>query len=400
MKKEEQQTTSTFGNGLLWFGAAVSIAEIFTGSLIAPLGFSKGVLAILLGHLIGCPLLYFAGLIGAKSGLSAMESSRISFGEKGSYIFSVLNILQLVGWTAVMIVGAAKALGAVSVSLLGAELPLLWCVVTGALVAVWIVSGAKSLGKINTVAVGSLFVLTIVLSTLVFKPGMAGTMAIGSMSFGTAVELSVAMPLSWLPLVSDYTRRAKEPKQATLVSAATYFVGSSWMFAIGLGAAIFAGSSDVAQILMSAGLGLAALVVVILSTVTTTYLDVHSAGVSAANIGKKVPEKPAAIAVCIVGTLLAMFTPIEQYESFLLLIGSVFAPMTAILLTDYFILKKTQIAQSMNFVNIALWIVGFIVYRLFLSVDTVVGSTLPVMVIVSLLRIFVYGGMKICSKKS
>lgn len=74
-------------NGLLWFGASISIAEILTGGLIAPLGFKKGILAIILGHVIGCTLLYFAGLIGTKSGLSSMESSRMSFGKYGSYVF-------------------------------------------------------------------------------------------------------------------------------------------------------------------------------------------------------------------------------------------------------------------------------------------------------------------------
>ena len=75
------QKTSSFSQALLWFGAAVSIAEILTGALLAPLGFAKGFFAILLGHVIGCTVLYFAGLIGAKSELSAIESTRISFGK-------------------------------------------------------------------------------------------------------------------------------------------------------------------------------------------------------------------------------------------------------------------------------------------------------------------------------
>jgi purine-cytosine permease-like protein len=75
----ETQKTSSFSQALLWFGAAVSIAEILTGALLAPLGLAKGFLAILLGHVIGCTVFYFAGLIGAKSGLSAIETTRLSF---------------------------------------------------------------------------------------------------------------------------------------------------------------------------------------------------------------------------------------------------------------------------------------------------------------------------------
>lgn len=394
-----REKTSILNGGLLWFGAAVSIAEILTGTLIAPLGFTKGIIAIILGHIIGCTLLYFAGLIGAKSGMYAMESSRISFGKQGSYLFSILNVLQLIGWTAVMIIGAAKALSTISKSVMGFDSNALWCAITGALIIIWVILGIKNLGKVNVVAVGGLFILTIILSAIVFK----STTAIPSsefMSFGMAVELSVAMPLSWLPLISDYTRNAKDPKRATLVSALSYFIGSSWMYIIGLGAAIYAGNSDIAQILMSAGLGVVAMIIVIMSTVTTTFLDVYSAGVSFTNISNKISEKWAAIVVCIIGMAIAMFTPIEQYQNFLYLIGSAFAPMSAILLTDYFIFNKTEVKQTLNTVNLLIWAAGFGIYRLFLSIDTIIGSTVPVMIIVSLLCILINGGMKLCSKKS
>ena len=93
----ETKRTSAFENGLIWFGAAVSIAEILTGTYFAPLGLGKGLLAILVGHIIGCGLLFFAGLIGAKTRKSAMDTVKRSFGQRGSLLFSLLNILQLVG---------------------------------------------------------------------------------------------------------------------------------------------------------------------------------------------------------------------------------------------------------------------------------------------------------------
>ena len=76
----EEKRTSVFENGLIWFGAAVSIAEILTGTYFAPLGFAKGLFAILLGHIIGCALLFLAGLIGGKARKSAMETAKMSFG--------------------------------------------------------------------------------------------------------------------------------------------------------------------------------------------------------------------------------------------------------------------------------------------------------------------------------
>lgn len=376
----EQTKTSVFSNGLIWFGAAVSIAEILTGTLVAPLGFGSGLLAIIIGHVIGCVMLYFAGLIGANTQRSAMETVKMSFGQKGSLLFSSLNVLQLVGWTAVMIVSGAAAAG--SIRSIGGDW--VWSLIIGALIIVWILIGLKNISKINIVAMGALFILTIVMSTVVFKGGSEFA-AGGSITFGTAVELSAAMPLSWLPLISDYTRTAAKPKKATAVSAVVYFIVSCWMYAIGMGAAIFTGESDVAKIMMSAGLGIVGLIIVVFSTVTTTFLDVYSAGVSSESISKKLKERPIAIIVCLVGTLLAIFTPITQYENFLYLIGSVFAPMTAILITNYFLLKKDHSVKGFDGVNLVVWVVGFIVYRLFMSIDTPVGYTLPVMVITGLI---------------
>jgi putative hydroxymethylpyrimidine transporter CytX len=393
------EKTSTWSNGLLWFGAAISIAEILTGTYFAPLGFTGGIAAILTGHIIGCALLYLAGLIGAKTGRTAMESVRISFGSKGSYIFSIFNVLQLVGWTAVMIISGARAMGVLANSGLHLQGELLWCLLIGALIILWIAVGLKNLGKVNNLAVGGLFALTIVLSAVVFRSG-AGVGAGGGMSFGAAVELSAAMPLSWLPLISDYTKHAKKPRAATVSSAVFYFAGSCWMYVIGLGAAIYTGNSDIAQVMSIAGLGVVGVLIVLLSTVTTTFLDAYSAGVSITNITGKANEKWVAIAICIAGTLIAIFTPIEQYVNFLYLIGSVFAPMVAILIVDFFILKKDHANQAFNLTNLILWGAGFAIYRLFLSVDTPLGSTLPVMGIVGVLCLIVEGGKKLCLKKS
>ena len=94
---------------MIWFGAGVSIAEILTGTYLAPLGFEKGLMAIILGHLIGCLMLFCAGIIGGKVRKSAMETVKMSFGQKGSLLFSFLNVLQLVGWTAIMIYDGALA---------------------------------------------------------------------------------------------------------------------------------------------------------------------------------------------------------------------------------------------------------------------------------------------------
>ena len=102
-----------------------------------------------------------------------------------------------------------------------------------------------------------------------------------SLTFGAAVELAVAMPLSWLPLISDYTRDAEKRPRRTWVSVLVYGAVSCWMYVIGMGAAIFTGEYDIAVIMVKAGLGIAALIILVFSTVTTTFLDAWSAGISA-----------------------------------------------------------------------------------------------------------------------
>ncbi|MFR6259091.1 MAG: cytosine permease, partial [Anaerovoracaceae bacterium] len=94
---KKSKGTSLFENGLIWFGAGVSLAEIITGTYLASLGFARGTAAIIIGHVIGCVMLFLSGLIGGKVRKSAMETVKMSFGRKGGLIFSFLNVMQLVG---------------------------------------------------------------------------------------------------------------------------------------------------------------------------------------------------------------------------------------------------------------------------------------------------------------
>lgn len=378
----EAKRTSLFANGLIWFGAGVSLAEIITGTYFAPLGMGKGLLAILLGHLIGAALLFFAGLIGARTRKSAMETVKRSFGQKGCLLFAALNVTQLVGWTAIMIYDGSLAAAGIFSG--GAWI---WCLVIGALIVLWIVIGIRNLDKINIVAMAALLVLTVILCKVIFFSGASPVSAPDdSLSFGMAVELAVAMPLSWLPLISDYTREAEKPAAATAVSVGVYSLVSIWMYVIGMGAAIFTGETDIAQILLKAGLSVAALVIVVFSTVTTTFLDAFSAGVSSETISKKLRGKPAAIAVTVIGTAAAMLWNMDNITNFLYLIGSVFAPMIAVQTADFFLLRRDGSARDYDWANLAIWGLGFGFYRLLMTLPAApVGYTAVDMAVTALL---------------
>ena len=394
---------TSFQSALIWFGAGVSIAEILTGTYCAPLGFAKGLAAILTGHVIGCAMMFLAGIIGGRTRRSAMETTKMSFGKRGGVFFAALNVLQLVGWTAIMIYDGADAtkslFGGSSRGLLSGSF--LWCLVIGGLILLWIAVGITNLGIINKISMSALFILSIVLSVIIFRggAGSAAPAAGDAISFGSAVELAVAMPLSWLPLISDYTREAEKPVAATAASVITYGLISVWMYVIGMGSAIYTGESNIANVLAAAGLGAAALVILILSTVTTTFLDAWSAGISAESLTESsgVPEeakkrfrfdgRKTAFAVTILGMVLAALFNMDDITPFLYLIGSVFAPMIAVQIADYFILKQDHFEEKCSVRSMLVWAAGFVLYRLLMKVDLPLGNTLPDMLITTALAV-------------
>ena len=376
--KETKKGTSILSNSIIWFGAGVSIAEILTGTYFAPLGFAKGILAILIGHVIGCSLLFFAGYIGALSKKSAMDSTALSFGKIGAKIFALFNVIQLVGWTGIMIYDASLSLNEIF-----STQKWVWAVITGLLIILWVIAGITNIGKFSFGVMIALFVLTIVMCKVVFFGGNSSVSAEfqEALSFGQAIELAVAMPLSWLPLISDYTKEAEKPFAATFASSVTYCLVSCWMYIIGMGLAILTSESDIAKIMTAAGLGKIALVIIILSTVTTTFLDAWSAAISFKTIFEKAPEKITAIVVTVIGTLAAVLFPMDNITDFLYLIGSIFAPMIAILLADYFILKSDFSEKNLKVSRVIIWLIGFVIYRLLMQTDLITGCTIPDMFI-------------------
>lgn len=394
MSISSKNNLSMFNFTTLWFGAAISVAEILAGGLLAPLGFKMGLLAILLGHLVGTTLLVLGGVIGTTERIPALVSTRISFGQYGSYLFSVLNVMQLLGWTAVMIITGARSVNQITKILWSFDHLTIWSLIIGAFIFVWVWLGKDSgWKKVNHIAVILLFMLTIVLSVIIFRsPELFSKPVAGGMAFGSALELAVVMPLSWLPLISDYTRFAKTKRGGAGGSWLGYFFGSSWMYIIGLGAAIIASDPDPSAMLLAANLGIVALGIIVLATVTTTFMDAYSAGVTFLNIFPKLNEKSVALVMTAIGTGLAIIVNIEQYQDFLYAIGSVFAPLFAILLTDYFVLKNKKIQTELlvNWGTLALCVLGTVLYYQFIKFNFILGATIPVMLMISVIRLITW----------
>ncbi len=384
-----QRTYGRWDFFVLWAGAAFSIAEIYTGGILAPLGFGAGMAAILLGHAIGNTPLALGGLVGAHTGVPAMVNTRPAFGVRGSYLGATLNVIQLLGWTAVMIILGAQATNAISSALVGFDNPLMWKIVIGLATTVWALVGQHSWKYLNAASVALLFLLCLALTAGSFSGRSVDEIVrapnTGALPFGIGLDIAIAMPISWLPLISDYSRYARNPGNGMIGSWVGYFVASSWMFAVGLIAALATGASDPIPAMLAIGLGVPALLIVLLSTFTTTFMDVYSTGLSALSILPRLSARSSVALGGLLGTALALVFPMQEYESFLLLIGATFIPYYGIVLADFFVLRKRQYDVKafygpgkywynggVNWRAIAAYAIGVLSYR-WLSGDDPIG---------------------------
>ena len=183
------------------------------------------------------------------------------------------------------------------------------------------------------------------------------------------------MPLSWLPLISDYTKDAERSVAATFASAATYTAVSIWMYAVGFLLA-GCGAETLADGILKSGLGVVGLLVIIVSTITTTCLDVNSSGESVSAMVPRLGKTPVRIAVAALGFGLAVSGIMDRYLGFLYLIASVFAPMAAVLLVERYVVRRSRVWW-----NLAAWLAGFATYQF--AGASPIGPTLTSLIVAS-----------------
>ena len=126
----------------------------------------------------------------------------------------------------------------------------------------------------------------------------------------------------------------------------------------------------------AAGLGIAGLLVIVFSTVTTTFLDAESAGISAESLTGRFSEKQMAGAAAVLGTILAILFVMDDITN-LYFIGSVFAPMAAVMIVNFFVLHRDSSKKAFDAANFIVWLLGFVLYRILMRIDIPVGNTLP-----------------------
>jgi NCS1 family nucleobase:cation symporter-1 len=400
--QEKHKKLGGFDYFILWSSLGVGLLVFSAGSFLSEASFLDALLAIIIGSVGGSVLLALAGKIGSDNGIPSLISLRPSFGIRGSYLPAVLNVMQLVGWTTFEIMIMARA----SERLAGGIMPYyLWAAIFGALVALLGIAGPLNvarqwLGKFAVwIAYGTSAIIIINLVNSADLPALLSSTGQG-MSFFSALDLVIAMPVSWMPLVSDYNRFAKKSKSA-LWGTFVGFAMTNILFYFG---GVLIGTSDVIQIVMviqAMFFGFLMLLLIV-DEADNAFADVYSAAISTQDIFSKISQKHLIVGFAALSTILAMVVSIQDYQEFLLLIGAIFVPLFGVVLTDYYLVKRQKYNEQMLYARqnrlgvsppaIIAWSLGAILNfmlsplsPIFMPQLPAIGATIPSLAMASLI---------------
>ncbi len=388
----EKQVLSGFDLALLWGDLGIGLLVLVTGALLVPaLGFGAAVLAIAIGSIIGVSLLALGARAGAAHGVPTMVLFRPILGVRGSWIPSGLNAFQLIGWTGVELWAMSYVADLVSQRIFGFSARWLWLAIA-AVVCSWLALwGPIGVTRIWMKRFGAWAVAGICAVVSVLALSRGGLMeairapgAGGWPTFGPALDLVIAMPVSWLPLVADYTRFATSPKAAARGTFFGYLIANVWLYTLGCILVLGGGTSPdpagiAAGILAIAGgsiAGILFLVGLLVGETDEAFADIYSTSMSLQNIWPRVSQRVFVIGCAAVATGLAGWLTMDRYEAFLFLMGSIFVPLFGILIAEYFLAPRRLSIEdiwrtdgrysSRSGVRAAAlvpWVAGFAVYH-------------------------------------
>ena len=336
---------------ILWSSLGVGLLVLSAGSFLSQASFLDAIFAIIVGSIIGSILLALAGKIGSDHGIPSLITMRPAFGIRGSYLPAILNILQLIGWTTFEIMIMARAAN----MLTGSTVPYyFWVAIFGVLVALLGIAGPLNIarqwiGKFAVwIAYGTSAIIIINLinsadiTALISSPGQG-------LSFFSALDLVIAMPVSWMPLVADYNRFSRKSKNALWAT----FVGFTMTNILFYFGGILLGTSDIFEIvaaIQAMFFGFLMLLLIV-DEADNAFADIYSASVSTQDIFPKISQKYLIVGFTSLSAILAMIVSIEEYEVFLLLIGAIFVPLFGVVLTDYYVVKRQKYTEHMLYIR-------------------------------------------------
>ncbi|MDH5788575.1 MAG: cytosine permease, partial [Candidatus Bathyarchaeota archaeon] len=383
----------------LWSSLAVGLLVLQAGGLLVPgLSASESIAIAILGSLIGSLMLGLAGGLGSKYGIPTMVSLRGVLGLRGSYIPTILNVVQLIGWASFEILIMANSALLIAGPFLGSYTLYFWILIFALFCMLLCIGGPLIVIRqwLEKFAIWltygtAIFITYIVLSNF---PQILSQPGDGSLPLTLALDLVIAMPISWWPLISDYNRFSKGEKGAFLGTATGYTFANSWFYALGALIVLAYTNQAVISAIVSITFGGLALAILLVDETDNGFADIYSGAVSMQNIIPKVKQWKLIAIITVISIFLAASIPQDwqfTYESFLLYIGGVFVPLLGVLAIDFYVIKKKQYtkeefyssAKSLRIKPLFAWFIGILTYFAFYSY-TNLGSSIPSFIVSAL----------------
>ncbi|MDM0041434.1 cytosine permease [Variovorax sp. J22G21] len=384
----------------LWFSLGVGLLVMQIGAYLVPaVGTRDAVIAIVLGSCIGAGLLAWTARLGCESGLASAGLMHATYGSAFARLPVLLNIVQLIGWTTFELVIMREGTQAIGQQAFGVELggPLGTALTTLLWGAVLLALLAGSMVKLVRRFV-SRFGLPLVVLSLLWLTWQFGTQlhakgfeafwsrpGDGSMGMFSALDLVIAMPVSWLPLVADYARHGRRNAGGGLGSAFSgtwvgYALANIWCYALGVMvvSAAAPGASLVTALLLAQG-GLLALGLILIDELDNAYGDVYSGSVSTHSLLPRWSVKRWGLLLAVLCIAFALVLPMHALEPFLLLLSSVFVPLYGVILgrLGTGAAPAGTAARRVDLGAALIWIAGIALYHACAKWAPQFGSALP-----------------------
>jgi nucleobase:cation symporter-1, NCS1 family len=338
------QVLGTLDTFLLWLNLGISLL-VLVASAYFGLSLKQALLATVLGGLIGNTMLGIAAYIGADARVPTMALQRAPLGQRGSYIATGPNVLQCLGWSVFEITVIAVAAGALSERLFGVQLVWMWKLVFGGLGLVLALLGPIGFVRrfVRKIGIWAVAASIVYLGVWILRNGHVGTLwhegGHGG-SFWLGVDLVIALTVSWVPLVADYTRFSRDRRAAFVGAGLGYLLPTLFQFGFGailvLSHPSIQGPTDVLTAVAAGGVGsVLALLALTVDETDEAFANIYSTAVSLQNYVPRVSQRLLIVVVSVVATAISLGINLTRYQQFLLLLGAFFVPLFGVLLADW-----------------------------------------------------------------
>jgi putative hydroxymethylpyrimidine transporter CytX len=377
---ERLRVLGLLDTGLLWGNLGVSLLVIVAGAALVPaLSMPQALVAIVLGCVIGNLMLGVAGAIGADARVPGMVLLRAPLGRRGSYLPTGINVLQGLGWSVFELLIIATAAAALSDELFGFRAQWLWTLVFGVVALALALLGPIGFVRrfVRRIAIWAVPVAIVYLTWWALDGADLGAIwdepGQGGLSVWQGADVVVGITVSWVPYAADYTRFSRDRKGAFAGTGIGYLVPDAWLLALGVVLVLSRDLTDAAALpaAVVAG-GFAATLALFALLVTETdeaFANVYSAAVSLQNVVPRVPQQLLITLVTVLAVVGALVIDLVSYQTFLLLLGSFFVPLFAVLLADWLTAGRHYDAEDVfgaptwRPAHVGAWVAGFVLYQ-------------------------------------